>query len=87
MSNPAEVAPQSALVYERMNRDNLFLVVYELFMTDTALFADIILIGSFLEITLEYMAWDMQNCKESFASLVVYSFFSSSILDQDWLKK
>ncbi len=42
-SNPAQVAPQQQLVLEGLRREDLFCVVVEQFMTDTAAHADVIL--------------------------------------------
>jgi anaerobic selenocysteine-containing dehydrogenase len=51
LSNPAAVAPQSAVVMRGLAREDLFTVVQEMYMTDTAKFADVILPGaSFLEV-------------------------------------
>ena len=58
ISNPAVVAPQSALVREGLMREDLFVVVHELYLTGTALCADVILPGaSFLEMTDLYRAY------------------------------
>ncbi|WP_310619963.1 molybdopterin-dependent oxidoreductase [Flexibacterium corallicola] len=42
-TNPVSVAPEQALVKQGMARENLFTVVHEQFMTETALMADIVL--------------------------------------------
>lgn len=42
-TNPAVVAPESAIVHEGLRRDDLFVCVHEQFLTDTAQCADIVL--------------------------------------------
>jgi anaerobic selenocysteine-containing dehydrogenase len=58
LSNPAVVAPQSREVLAGLAREDLFVVVQEMFATDTTRFADIVLPGaSFLEVTDLYRAY------------------------------
>jgi anaerobic selenocysteine-containing dehydrogenase len=58
LSNPAAVAPQSRAVMAGLAREDLFVSVQEMFMTDTARMADIILPGaSFLEVKDLYRAY------------------------------
>jgi anaerobic selenocysteine-containing dehydrogenase len=62
LSNPAAVAPQSRAVMAGLAREDLFVSVQEMFMTDTARMADIILPGaSFLEVTDLYRSYG-HNC-------------------------
>ena len=57
-SNPAVVAPQSREVLAGLAREDLFVVVQEMFQTDTTSYADIVLPGaSFLEVTDLYRAY------------------------------
>jgi anaerobic selenocysteine-containing dehydrogenase len=58
LSNPAVVAPQSREVLNGLTREDLFVVVQEMFQTDTCSYADIILPGaSFLEVTDLYRSY------------------------------
>jgi len=58
LSNPAVVAPQSREVLRGLAREDLFVVVQEMFPTDTVSYADIVLPGaSFLEVSDLYRAY------------------------------
>ena len=45
--NPAAVAPNQAKVIKGLKRDDLFVVVHELYATDTVDYADLVLAGHF----------------------------------------
>lgn len=58
LANPAAAAPQSAKVMAGLEREDLFTAVHEMFMTDTALRADLILPSAcFLEETDLYKSY------------------------------
>jgi anaerobic selenocysteine-containing dehydrogenase len=57
-SNPAAIAPDQSQVFKGLAREDLFTVVLEQFLTDTALRADIVLpVTTFLEHTDLYLAY------------------------------
>ncbi len=55
-SNPAAVAPDQNAVLDGLRRESLFCVVHELFMTDTARFADVL-----LPATSQLEQWDVHK--------------------------
>lgn len=57
-SNPAATAPNQSLVWQGLQRDDLFVVVHDLFMTDSARFANVVLPAtSFAESTDVYRSY------------------------------
>ena len=57
-SNPAATAPNQSLVWRGLQRDDLFVVVHDLFLTDTARFANVVLpAASFAESTDVYRSY------------------------------
>ncbi len=55
-SNPASVAPNSRRVLEGLSRPDLFTVVHDLFLTDTAKYADLL-----LPATSQFEHWDLHK--------------------------
>jgi anaerobic selenocysteine-containing dehydrogenase len=55
-SNPAAVAPNSRKVIEGLSRPDLFTVVHDLFLTDTARYADLV-----LPATSQFEHWDLHK--------------------------
>jgi anaerobic selenocysteine-containing dehydrogenase len=55
-SNPAAVAPSGAKVRAGLEREDLFTIVHELFLTDTALYADLL-----LPATSQFEHWDFHK--------------------------
>ena len=95
-TNPAATAPEQARVIEGLSRDDLFTVVHERFLTDTARYADLVLpactfvessdlFKSYGHLYLQYAARVIEPLGESRPNLAVFQALGKALgWDDPW---